>query len=200
MLRPAPLKLTLADLMVLIGATGVSLACFLLIDDNLYHGQRQLFGVFEWPRAGWNSSLVLDKAEGVFALAATAFGAWNFALPSLACLKPRPIRRRLLRGPGLTACLAACFGMAVCVGASALALTLRWVEGRLPLPPNYWYNTPVLECLFIFAGVAVGAAWTAQLATGRWRAAPNALDRLGRFMGFLWASAGLVFAVRLFLQ
>jgi hypothetical protein len=199
MARPAPWKLTLADLMILIGGTAVSLACFLLIDNNLYGGGRSFFGLFNAPKNGWNATLVLDKAQGGFALAMTMIGAWTFALPVLGFLKPRPIRRRLFRGPGLAACLAACVGIVTCVGATVLAFVLRWIDGRSTLPTNYWYITPVLESLFIFSGIAVASAWTAQLLTGRWRPTPNAIDRLGRFMGALWASSGLVFAVRLFL-
>ena len=48
-------KLTLADLMFLIGANSVSLACCILIDNNLYGGGRYFFGVFDWSAKNWNS-------------------------------------------------------------------------------------------------------------------------------------------------
>ncbi len=86
-----------------------------------------------------------------------------------------------------------------CLGAIALALLLRWFEGRLSGPPNFWYTAEMIPSLFGFAGVAVAATWATQLATGRWRAIPNAIDRLGRFVGIHWLAAGLVFATHLFL-
>jgi hypothetical protein len=35
-------------------------------------------------------------------------------------------------------------------------------------------------------GLAVAAAWTAMALAGRWRSQPDAIDRLGRAMGFFW--------------
>jgi hypothetical protein len=191
--------MTLADLMILIGANAVSLACCILVDNNLYGGGRYFFGVFNWSATTWNSSLLLDKAEGAFALGCALFGTWTMALPVIGFRRPRAEHARLLRGPGLTACLGASTGIAFCIGATLLAFALRWIDGRLNLPANFWYSTPILESLFILGGVGVASTWAAQLATGRWRPAPHAIDRLGRFMGALWLSAGLVFAVRLYL-
>jgi hypothetical protein len=195
---PARRTLSLADLMILIAGVGVGMGCFLAIDDNLYGGGRFMFGVFR-PLDAWNAATILNRAEGVFAILMTVFGAWTGAVPILAYRRPRALRKRLLRGSGMTACIAALAGLAVLVGATALAFLLRWVEGRTKLPPNFWYAVPVIECLFIFPGIAVASTWTAQLATGRWRAVPDAVDRMGRFVGGLWASAALVFAVRMFL-
>ena len=117
-------KLTLADLMILIGANAVSLACFILIDNNLYGGGRYFFGVFDWSLKTWISPLVLDKAEGAFAIACSLFGAWTLALPLIGFRKPWRERLRLLRGPGLMACLAAATGLGFCVGATLLAFAL----------------------------------------------------------------------------
>ena len=191
-------RLTMADLMVLIAATGLGLGCFVFVDDNLYGGARFVFGIFRAPDA-WDAATILNRAQGIFAMAMTAFGGWTLALPILACRRPRSIRIRLLRGAGLDACLAATSGLAAVGIAVSLALLARWSEGRTRLPPNFWGDVPIVDAIFIFSAVAVGSNWLVRLATGRWRPRPEILDRLGRFVGVLWLLAGLTFATRLFL-
>lgn len=197
--RIVPGKLTLADLMILIGSTAVGLGGYVFIDDSLFQGGRYMFGVFNWSHFAWNSTLVLDKARGVLSMIMIAFGGWTFALPLIGFRKPRHVRTRLLRGPGMTACLAATTGLLFVAVATLLAFALRWMDGRFPLPPNFWNTSPILDSPLVLAGVAVAATWSAQVAAGSWRSTPSAFDRLGRFVGVLWILSGLVFAVRLFL-
>ena len=135
--RPPKLKMTLADLMILVAATAVSLGIYLLIDDTLYGGGRFLFGLFTPPQRVWDSREILDRASGLFALIMTMLGAWTFAVPLLAWLRPRPVRYRLVRGAGTSACLATCFGIMACVGATGLAFSCRWLDGWKPLHPNF---------------------------------------------------------------
>lgn len=199
MTRPLPTRLALSDWMLLIGANAVSLAGFILVDDGLYDGGRYLFGIFRWPDGPWTPTFYLEKAQGVFAALASAFGAWTLVLPLIALRRPRHARRRLFRAPGLSACVGASVGMLTCVLAPPLALAIRVLEGRPAVPPNFWYAIPAIECLFILAGVGAASTWSASWMAGRWRAMPNAIDRLGRVVGLLWLGAGVVFAVRLFL-
>ena len=196
---PAPTgqRLSLADLMILIGATGFGLGCFVLVDNNLFGGQRYFFGLLERPPGGWTSARILERTAGALAAMLPLFGGWTFALPILVARRPRPTRARWSRRAGLSACLAALAGMVTCAAAVALAFGLRWaVDGSIRPSPNFWSRGTLFDDLIIFAGVAVAATWSLQIATGRWRPSPDAIDRIGRSLGLLWLAAGLVFAAR----
>ncbi len=198
MARPGAPKTTLADLMILIAATSFGLGCYVLLDNSISGGQRYLFGLFERPRAGWTSSAVADRMAGAVATMLPVFGGWTFALPVLAARRPRPHRRRLARGPGLTACVASMVGILASVGVTGLAIALRWfVDGATTLSNNFWFRLPILDDLVIFSGVAVASAWGSKAVAGRWRPIPDLVDRAGRFLGLLWIVAGLAFALRL---
>ncbi len=198
MSRPASPRFTLADLMILIFATGFGLGCYVLLDDSLLGGQRFVFGIFQSPPKGWSPFLIVDRVAGGFALAVTVFGGWTIAVPALTLRRPRHQRRRMIRGPGLTACIAATAGLAACVGAAGLAFTFqRWFNG---LTRFYQSLGLLIDDVFILAGIAVAGAWAAQLASGRWRPTRDGFDRIGRFLGGLWMASGLVSAVRQLLQ
>ncbi len=194
--RPVPRKFTLADLMVLISATAFGLGCYVFVDDRMFRGQRYMYGIFRHPAGGWIVRVALERCQGVLAMALTVCGAWAFALPLLERRRVGGHRPRPWRRPGYLACVAAVVGLGVCGGTVGLGLLARWSEASPP--PRFRYHAPVVESVFIFPGIAVAAAWVALLAMGRWRAAPDPLDRLGRALGGLWIVSGLVFAVSLF--
>ena len=191
-------KLSLADLMILIAATGFGLGCFVLVDDGLFGGGRYVFGLFR-PWGSPNASTILDRARGVLSLMMVAFGGWTFVLPILARRRPRPIRRRVVRSAGLSACVSAIVGVGAVALPMALGFLLRWLEGRTTLQPNFGSTVPILESVFTFPGVAVAATWTSQRLAGRWWTIAHPIDRIGRAIGVLWISATLAFATRLFL-
>lgn len=197
--RPPLARLSLSDGMLLIGANAISLAGFILVDDHLFDGGRHLFGLLNWSGVPWTATFYLAKAQGASAALASAFGAWTLILPLVGLRKPPLVRLRLFRSPGLSACVGASVGMLFGVLAALLALAVRAAEGRVALPPNYWYAVPAIDGVFILAGVGVAATWAGQATSGRWRPSPDAIDRLGRAIGLLWLGAGVVFAVRLFL-
>ena len=200
MSQPSARKISLSDLMMLVAMTGLGLSCYVFVDDALFRGQRYIFGLFDRPLGGWDSIRVIERVKGVFGFLLPLLGAWALALPVLRLRKPRPAWRRLNRQPGFTACIAALAGMAFCAGVAGLAVLLRWwVDGQTQLGSRFWYRTPVLDDLIIYAGVSVAGVWATQIVTGRWRKSADWIDRLGRFLGGLWVAAALVFSTRFML-
>jgi hypothetical protein len=194
-------KFSLADVMVLIGATGFGLGGYIVLDNQIFSGKRYLFGLLEPPPRGWTSILMANRAAGVLASMLVLFGAWTFALPILGLRRARPIRRRINRGPGMTACLATLAGMATAIGVGGFSFGLRQVvDGSITLPANFLSRGLLFDNMVIFAGVGVTTAWAVLLATSRWRPTRDGFDRLGRFLGGLWIASALVFATRLLLQ
>jgi hypothetical protein len=194
-------KFSLADVMILIGATSFGLGGYILLDNQIFSGKRYLFGLLEPPPRGWTSILLANRAAGVLSSMLVMFGAWTFALPIMGLRKAQPVRRRLNRGPGMTACLATLAGMATAVGAGGFSFALRQVvDGSINLPGNFWSRGLFFDNMVIFSGVAVTTAWAVLLATGRWRPTRDGFDRLGRFLGGLWIASALAFATRQLLQ
>ena len=194
-------KLSLLDLMILIGATAFGLGGYVLIDNSLFRGQRYMFGLFQPPTGGWNSGTVIDRAAGLLSSMLVMFGGLTFAVPILVWRKPRIDRRRSMRGPGTTACVAALVGMFIAPGVAGLSFAMRQAfDGSIKLPANFLVNGTLFDNVIIFAGVSVASAWAIQLATRRWHPRPDAIDRLGRFLGVLWLMAALTFATRQFLH
>jgi hypothetical protein len=98
----------------------------------------------------------------------------------------RPAARQFARRPGAMACAAVILAMIV-AGPATFA---HWHPNLVPefplttrLQVYSWYALRFQrgEC-----GLAVAAAWTAMALAGRWRAQPDAIDRLGRALGFFW--------------
>jgi hypothetical protein len=198
MSQTANRKLTLADGMILVAMTAFGLSCYLLLDNALFSGQRYFFGLFGQPPGGWDSARVLDRAAAAVSALLLLFGGWTLALPVLRLRQPRPGWRRLNRQAGMTACIAAIAGMALCASIAGCAFLLHWwVDGTAQLPPNYWFRIPLFDDLVAATGLSVAVAWIIQALSGLWRPSADWVDRLGRSLGGLWIAAGLVFSIRL---
>ena len=91
---------------------------------------------------------------------------------------PRDRLRRLFRRPGTAACYATTIALAIGGGVAVCGMLGRWADS-IPFL-ILAYGLPVL------AGSAVTAVWTLQMMVGRYRAASDWIDRLGRLMGFYW--------------
>jgi hypothetical protein len=199
MSRPGAFRLALADLMILVGMTGFGLACYVLIDNELFRGQRYLFGMFDRRADWWTSTQVMNRAAGGVSSALLLFGGWTIALPVMWRRTPRPERRRLIRQPGVTACVAALTGMAFCALIALVSLAVRrLIDGQPQIPMSFWVmKSSPLDSAPIYAGISVAAIWTTQALAGCWRPTADWVDRLGRFLGIFWLLSGFVFAVRL---
>jgi len=105
---------------------------------------------------------------------------WTVAVFLMRLRQPRPPLRRLLRQPGA----AACGAVSLCLGWKTLLLVLML---GVPQPHNlvriYLGDG---DAIVPWAAPAVAGAWFVLALTGRWRADPSWLDRLGRTIGFSW--------------
>ena len=65
--RPPLARLSLSDGMLLIGATAISLAGFILVDDHLFDGGRHLFGLLNWSGVPSSATFYLAKIQPQYA-------------------------------------------------------------------------------------------------------------------------------------
>ena len=193
-------RLSLADVMILVATTGLSLAIYILLDNGLFDGQRYFFGIFE-PPTGLSALQLISRVGGALSILLILFGGWTLVLPVMALQKYRSQWRRLSRQPGISACIAVGSGMLVWTAVSCTTLWIRdLIQNHAALPPAFWIRSPVFDGLIVCAGTSVAAVWIVQIVTGRWRPGANAFDRLGRGLGILWFVVGAVFAARLLLN
>jgi hypothetical protein len=189
-------SINVVDVMILVAATGFSLSCYVLLDNAAFGGRRYIYNLFESRPGGWNFLMVMIRAADAAAMPLPLLGGWTLVLPILRLRNSRGNWRSLGRQPGVMACLAAMAGMAFCSLVGALAFSLSWwIDGQPQSPARGWGWMMLFHRLVIDAGLAVGAVWLTQAATGRWRRSADWIDRLGRFVGAFWLAAGLIFAI-----
>lgn len=102
-------------------------------------------------------------------------GAGTLALAAVRLRRPRPPAATLWRRPGFVATVAAAAGMAL---SALLVAPFLAARGREIRQWTWLASFPV--------GFSVAGAWAVLWLSGRWRAAPEAIDRLGRLVGALW--------------
>src|SRR5262245_20222325 len=70
-------KFNLVDGMILVAATGLSLSCYVLLDNAVLGGQRYIYGLFaRWP-SRWNFFMALDRATAVSTILLPLVGGWT---------------------------------------------------------------------------------------------------------------------------
>lgn len=186
--------------MLLIAATGVGLAATRHFIGTMLGGQTSLTELLSQPKQGWNAVEVLRRAQDFLVALLPIAGGWTLVLPLLHARRPGSVRRRLLREPGVTACISATVGIGLGVAIMAGSASIgRVVDGRFRRPVTDWIRDFALEHLVIDAGVAVAVVWAIQTLAGRWRPSDDWADRLGRIVGILWICAGLMWATRPYL-
>jgi hypothetical protein len=194
-------RASLGDVMLLVALTGVGLATCRYAMDAWSGGGASVFRPFAPFENGVTSFAVVVSAAGFVAITLTLIGGWTLVLPLIRLKTQRIGLRRLLRQPGFTACLAAVFGMLAGWGHLVLTIGIsRLVDGRLRLPLFVWVRQYVLGDMLVEAGVWVAAVWTFQVLSGRWRAQPDWVDRVGRVLGVVWIVAGMVWAAHRYLS
>jgi hypothetical protein len=121
--------------------------------------------------------------------------AWTVVLPILRWIPPRPAPRRLLRQPGMVACGG---GVLIMVAGSVINIlmffyygfAMFWDVGLFEwqgLDERHVSSAQILTLTDLrHVGLFVAVAWSALALTGRWRPAPDWVDRLGRAIGFAW--------------
>jgi hypothetical protein len=129
---------------------------------------------------------------------------WSIALFGLRFRRPRPRWRRLTSQPGFVACGAILLVVAIRL-VGFLTLVARTAGNRFystsltvgeafsvtvsfPGPVNAAtvYNSAYFASSAFGMSVAVAASWLLLAASGRWRAEPEWIDRLGRVLGSYW--------------
>lgn len=179
--RTPPRRLTLVDAMILVVAIAASLR---LVRGVGYQNHLWSFGGL--IASVWN----FDKA--VIAI----LGPLTFATLALRLRRPRPMRRRLLDQPGAVACVAAGLGLVVSSLFAGLLFLLPivfpgrfriWVLESLTNVLERISETAMQLCGF---GVVLG--WLLLAMSGRWRAEPSGIDRLGRVVGVAWVATRAV--------
>jgi hypothetical protein len=177
-------RLTLLDATTLIAATGIGLAVVRVYSPEWYTSP---YRPSPAPSLGdWASVVLSNWAYYLSPIPA----AWTLAVLALRLRHPRPIRRRLMREPGMTA---------GCAAAGAIALgAVHYLLDRVSLSLRHSGRGDSFELMSLWAGIAVGAAWLCLGLSGRWTSEPSWLDRSGRLLGLYWVSMIPLALARLF--
>lgn len=165
MTRPR-VRFTLFDAMGLVAATALGLALARAIDPG---------GLT--PRPGFVVRWLVYGPSTCLA------GAVAVALLILARCRPRALRRRLLRQPGLAACGGSLGAMALGIACNFYyrAVQTNAVPGLSIFPTGgWWFNAYNRVPVFVLG------VWLALGLTGRWSPGRNWIDRSGRALGVFW--------------
>ncbi len=110
-------------------------------------------------------------------------------MPAIRLRGPRPSRARLARQPGLAACAAVTLMAALSEVEYLARVMVRGVDN--PFRSGFSYETLLVlmdgvRYSFMYDGRAVAVAWLTLALVGRWRPAPDWVDRAGRAVGAFW--------------
>lgn len=151
---------SILDGMILVAATGVGLA----LGKTIIHDVQSMPVHPMW----------IARPVSYFLLA------WTLAFLPIRLRRPRPSRRRLFLQPGMAACIA----VAVVAAVDGLSWAYYWgkfgSDGPSQMLERFWRGHSQ------HPGPAVGLCWLGLVISRRWRPEPTWIDRLGRFLGFLW--------------
>lgn len=184
--RVATRRFAIADLMVLIAATCVAMPVIRLNLAALFNNQ-------------FSIRSELRTIETCYAIWSPLAACWMLALLLLWTRPPRPRRGRLARQPGYVACFVAAVALVVgsLVGLGQYALR-DWKFGPFVFPHGN-FGPLIFREFWITASVpvrpAVLGAWLLLALSGRWRADPGWMDRLGRLLGWCWIGWHLLWLI-----
>ncbi len=174
------------DAMMLVAATALGCGWMSAIcgdDDGFYDLWRGV--VCDWP--SYDILTTVGEKSLELALVTIPFIAMGtLALIPIRFVGSRPRFHRLACQPGLIA--AGASGVAILVmGLPTLVAGLTaGANSNLVLRMPVTFTVSVAMA----GGLAVLVSWMTLLVTGRWRAEPSWIDRLGRSMGFFWIAIG----------
>ncbi len=180
MRRPERRPLQIADILILIVASAFAIVLIKRQGDDQIGDN--LMGLPAWPL--WTQMLLVFGSLGPYVGTAAAV-----ALLAIRLRGPRPPRPRLTRQPGPAACAAVTLMIAL---HSVFHLARVMVTGvDNPFRSGFSYETLLVlldgvRWSFLYNGPAVAAAWLTLAIGGRWRPAPDWVDRSGRTAGLFW--------------
>jgi hypothetical protein len=118
---------------------------------------------------------------------------WSAAVAVLAFVPPRPPVWRLVRRPGIAACVAVIAAFAALTIALPGTLIAPTTFGGGPLAVNWpAWRIAAFFALPRTAALAVIVSWLTLAQSARWRPESTWLDRLGRALGACWICLGLI--------
>jgi hypothetical protein len=157
-------RFSILDGMILIGAFALAWAW---VQWDIRFVER-----YRWTRLG---GVVLAWVDERIPLAIAPL---TVAVLLLRLLPPHQPRRLYFREPGFVACATASFF----VSAAIFSLMLGVVQGA-----EFWWGLRIYRTYWMpTVGPSVLGAWLLLFASGRWRSERSWVDRLGRYLGFLW--------------
>ncbi|WP_406694691.1 hypothetical protein V5E97_26915 [Singulisphaera sp. Ch08] len=181
-----------ADGMILVVATAIGLAA-----SRAYAPDLKVIWVTvsPWPDEGPSISLFTEifiSLESFLILPWLA--SWTVACLLLQWRVARPPRRRIVRQPGMMACLVATvvIGLTVPVGLTVWVMT----------EPDNGLHLYRISRTLIFSSVHVGAAvawcWVTMALGRQWRPEPTWLDRSGRILGSIWIAISITSIIHIY--
>jgi hypothetical protein len=185
--RGEPRRFNLGDAMILVAASALGL----VVMPALLDGWR--YGVVDDRLAQFARPDILHQLIALLAWASTRLGlillpmlaAWTLAFVLLRLRRPRPAPRRMARQAGMITCSAAVLGMALAVAEMAIVGAFA---GFAPGRQLLWLLSAWLRGTAPQVGMAVAAARLAHATILGRRPADDAIDRLGRWLGWLWVA------------
>jgi hypothetical protein len=188
-------RFTVLDGMIVVGAVGLALAPlkWLGLRSNSWVFFREMAAGFAWDW-GWFDDFIPE----MLLLATPPAVAATLAVLAMRLRQPRPLWRKLTRQPGLAACL-----VLVPTWALAAAFTVVNVLSIDRMTPPFKDGSTYAQQAGVWGegfatwggllgGFAVLIAWATLAISGRWRAEPSWLDRLGRLVGLAWIALALM--------
>jgi hypothetical protein len=165
---------TLADLIILVGATAVGLALL----RWTWPGYWPTNG-YSWPSLGGGTARIYVDSALRYGLgvAPPLLLAWSAGFLAIRFREPRPRWRQLARHPGTAAAIASMLAVLLML---AMFAVVNAVPGRLL---EFWYAFLLLSYL---AGPSVIGAWATLAATGLIRRGAGWIERLGIGLGISW--------------
>jgi hypothetical protein len=160
-------RFTIADLLVLVAATGAGLTMFRPYLASL-------------AGAGYQNAQQLRTIETIYGAWSLIAAWWMIVLLLLQYHGPHPRRGRLARRPGHAACCVA--AVALVVGAVHEASRVAFAD--LTGVPFSFHQLWITASARV--GPAIAGAWLLLALSGRWKSDPGWMDRLGRLLGCCW--------------
>ena len=172
------MNLGIADLLFLVAASALGLALTRFV----------ILSLDEDSTASEASRIMLTGTRYLFAVLPTAL-MWTIALLILRFRSPRPSLRRLIRQPGMIACVAVAVSIVLrSTGLLILGLRTSFDHSNLEIPVNWdeWLGTYFFVSLASEVGVVVLCAWVVLILSGDWRLGRGWIERASVFLGIFW--------------
>jgi hypothetical protein len=194
--------MTLLDATLLVGSAAIGFGLFEIVHRGLFQGWIWIMDHGLPDPNSWTALSAIVTCSDVAVFLIPVVAPWTVLLILLRLRPPRPSWKRIWRQPGMAACLAAIVGWLWSALAVLLAFDIVYVTRpfRTYHPPFEWVQTWLSDEVFMYVGLAVAAAWTVIVASGRWTRPVDWIDWLGRIVGAIWIVIGVVWAFRAYIE